>query len=174
MIIWLRQACFWLLVLPTVVTGRHAAFVQTLQSRALQSTAGAARTLQQASHVATPPESADLQTAASRLYSPELDLPVQRQALLDLYVSTSGPGWIPQNMLAESLQADSPARAPSPDGSFQAERVTFLTEQLTKFKWGTPGVSYCLWQALDHPQGHSLYLFGHQPCKAMILCIETV
>ncbi|KAK9869016.1 hypothetical protein WJX84_000276 [Apatococcus fuscideae] len=81
----------------------------------------------------------------SIIYSPDLDEPAQRQALLDLYAYTSGPSWTVQNVLANSLQEASLAAAPNAAAALEIERATFLAEQLSKFKWGTPGVSYCLW-----------------------------
>ncbi len=144
---WFRQACFWLLVLPRLAGGRHAAFVQTVAPLALQSDGQTGRKLQQQSPDIGAPAPAVEQTSLSRLYSPELDLPSQRQALLDLFALTNGPNWTIPAISAPSLLPNSPTGAPSPDAGVKAAQVTFLTEQLTKFPWGTDGVSYCLWQA---------------------------
>ena len=145
----LLKACCALWLLQRLVEGRISAYLPVLgpPSEVSAGASGGARKLAQsqatvpAPYLAPPP-----QTTSSRIYSPGLDDPVQRQALMDLYMSTSGPTWTWQSILPPPLRNGSPAAAPSPQAGIETESATYLSEQLTKFPWGTPNVSYCLWQ----------------------------
>ncbi len=142
----LKQASYLLCLLLRLSEGRHAPlFNKSVISREVQDRPIVlSRKLHQADAPALAPGALPVDT--SIIYSPDLDEPAQRQALLDLYAYTSGPSWTVQNVLANSLQEASLAAAPNAAAALEIERATFLAEQLSKFKWGTPGVSYCLWQ----------------------------
>lgn len=160
----LLKACLTLWLLPSLVESRISAYLPVLRppSQVSAGASGGTRRLAQLqAAVPAPYASPPPQTISSRIYTPELDDPLQRQALMDLYMSTSGPTWTWQSVLPPTLQNGSPVAAPSPAAGIETESATFLTEQLLKFPWGTPNISYCLWQ---------VYLVQHlcitcwQPC----------
>ena len=144
----LVEAWVYLWLFPRLVEGRSSAFLITLgpQDEVTDGLSGGARKLAQLQASAPAISQATSQIASSRLYSPDFDEPVQRQALMDLYISTSGPTWTLPSSLPPSLQNE--AAAPTADVGVEEARANFLTEQLTKFHWGTPNTSYCLWHVL--------------------------